>query len=59
MARANGAGCMEPVVKNMTAPIFMARFAPPHMTMAALWRFSPFWEPSSGKRVDVAIEQFE
>jgi len=23
--------------------------------MAALWRFSPFWEPSSVKRVDVPI----
>ena len=56
MARASGAGCMESVVKNMTAPIFMVPWLRIQSSMAGLWRFFRLWEPSSGKRVVVAIE---
>jgi len=45
MARASGAGCIDSVVKNMTAPIFMVPGLRIHSSMAGLWRFFRLWEP--------------
>ena len=55
IARASGAGCMDAVVKNMTAPIFMLQLLRVH-AMAELRRFRA-WEPTRARRVVVSIRK--